>query len=205
MMRTVRNVIFIGIVISLAITACAAPTNITVWRDRSYQGPPRRIMVIGVTRKQANKILFEEDVVRQLKVRGTDAVVSYTVMPDNMQRDHAVIAAKMKEQDADAVLISMLVSRKTVLTTFHGSFRVLPSTYGNWRDYIAYGSQVVYTPSYTEEDEIARIETNLYDVGNDNLIWSVASEFEARGSEQDQIRSYIGIMVNAMGDQKLLR
>ena len=114
----------------------------------------------------------------------------------------------MKEQGADAVLISRLASKKTVHTQVPGSVtypQSYPSYYGNWRDYYGYGSQAIYTPGYTAEDEYALMETNLYDAGNAKLIWSAASETEILGSDQNQIKSYIGVMVNAMADQKLLR
>jgi hypothetical protein len=191
--------------IAMLVTACATTTLTSVWKDPSYHVQPRKIMVIGVAKKPVNKRIFEDEFVRQLKARGTDAVAGYTVMPDEKQVDHAVIAAKVKEQGADAVLISRLVSKKTVHTYVPGSVTYPPSYYGNWRDYYGYGSQAVYTPGYTAEDEYALMETNLYDAGNDKLIWSAASETEIRGSDQNQIKSYIGVMVNAMAGQKLLR
>lgn len=205
MMRTLRSSIGFGALIAMFITACAATKVTSAWKDPSYQGQPRKIMVIGVAKKPVNKRIFEDEFVRQLKARGTDAVASYTVMPDEMQGDHAVIAATMKEQGADAVLISRLVSKKTVHTYVSGSVYYPPSYYGNWRDYYGYGSQAVYGPGYRVEDEYALMEANLYDAGNDKLIWSAASETEIRGSDQNQIMSYIGVMVNAMVGQKLLR
>lgn len=205
MMRTLRSSISFGMLIAMLITACATTKLTLVWKDQSYQGQPRKIMVIGVTKKPLNKRIFEDEFVRQLKARGTDAVASYTVMPDEKQGDHAVIAAKMKEQGADAVLISRLASKKTMQTYVPGSVYYPPSYYGTWRDYYGYGYQAVYTPGYTAEDEYALMETNLYDAGNDKLIWSASSETEIRGSDQNQIKSYIGVMVNAMADQKLLR
>jgi hypothetical protein len=191
--------------IAMFIPACATTTLTSAWKDPSYQGQLSKIMVIGVAKKPLNKRIFEDEFVRQLKARGTNAVASYTVMPDDKQGDNAVIAAKMKEQGADAVLISRLASKKTVHTYVQGSAYYPPPYYGNWHDYYGYGSQAVYTPGYTAEDEYALMETNLYDAGNDKLIWSAASETEILGSDQNQIKSYIGVMVKAMADQKLLR
>lgn len=205
MMRTLRSSISFGMLIAMLVTACAATKLTLAWKDPSYQRQPRKIMVIGVAKKPLNKRIFEDEFVRQFKARGTNAVASYTVMPDVKQGDHAVIAAKMKEQGADAVLISRLASKKTVHTYVPGHVTYPPSYYGNWRDYYGYGTQAVYTPGYTFEDEYALMETNLYDAGNDKLIWSASSETEIRGSDQNQIISYIGVMVNAMADQKLLR
>jgi hypothetical protein len=180
--------------IAMLITACALTKLTSAWKDPSYQGQPRKIMVIGIAKKPLNKRILDDEFVRQLKARGTDAVASYTVMPDEKQADHAVIAAKMKEQGADGVLISRLANKKTVHTYVPGSVSYppsYPSYYGNWRDYYGYGSQAVYTPGYTAEDEYALMETNLYDAGNDKLIWSASSETEIRGSDQNQIISIL--------------
>jgi len=200
-----RILIGFGMLILMFITACATTTLTSAWKDPSYQGQPHKIMVIGVAKKPANKRIFEDEFVRQLKARGTNAFASYTVMADAKQGDHAVISAKMKEQGADAVLISRMASKKTVHTYVPGSVAYRPAYYNNWRDYYGYGYQAVYMPGYMAEDEYALMEINLYDARNDKLIWSALSETELEGSDQNQIISYIGVMVNSMADQKLLR
>ena len=126
-------------------------------------------------------------------------------MPDDKPGDNAVIAAKMQEQGADAVLISRLADKTTVHTYVPGTVTYAPAYYGNWRDYYRSGYQAVYTPGYVAEDEYAMMETNLYNAGDDKLIWSALSETEVQNSNQDQIRSYIGVMINAMVDKKLLK
>lgn len=93
----------------------------------------------------------------------------------------------------------------SVQTYVPGSVYYPPSNYGNCWDYYGYCSQAVYTPGYTAEDEYALMEINLYDTQDDKLIWSATSETELLGSNQEQIKSYISVMVNAMVEQKLLR
>lgn len=205
MMRLLRRSISSGVIMAMFITACATTQLTSSWKDPSYKGQPSKIMVIGVAKKPVIKRIFEDEFVKQLNVRGIDAIASYTVMPDKKQEDHAVIAAKLKELGADAVLISRLVSKKTVQRYVPSSVYYPPSYYGNCWDYYGYCSQSVYTPGYTAEDEYALMEINLYDARNDKLIWSATSETELLGSNQDQIKSYIGVMVSAMVEQKLLR
>ncbi len=199
------SMIGFGFLIAMFITGCATTRLTSAWKDPSYKGQPRKILVIGVAKKPANKRLFEDEFVRQLKANGTDAVASYTIMPDENQGDNALIAVKMQEQGADAVLISRLTSKKTVDTYIPGSTTYSPASYGNWRDYYGYGLRVTSTPGYVAEDEYALMETNLYDVGNNNLIWSALSETEIQNSDQDSIKSYIGVMVKAMAGKKLLK
>ena len=176
MIRTLRSSVIFLIFIAMLAAACAVTKLTAAWKDPSYQRQPRKIMVVGIARKPLNKRTFEDEFVQQLKARGTNAVASYTLMPDEKQGDHAVIAAKMKEQGADAVLITRLARKKTVHTFVPGRVTYPPSYYSNWRDYYGYGSQTVYTPGYTVDDEYAIMETNLYDAGNNKLIWSVSSE-----------------------------
>jgi hypothetical protein len=212
MMRIMRRAILFGISIALLVTGCATTksgsTKLTsVWVDPSYQGRPGKIMIIGIARKPINKSILEDEFVRQLSARKTSAVASYAVMTDDKQDEIAFIDAKMKEHGADAVLISRLASKKTVYTYVPGSVAYPPSNYGNWRDYYGYGlhsAQEVFTPGYTAEEEYALIETNLYDVRDNKLIWSASSETEVLGSDRNQIKSYIGVMVKEMADKKLI-
>ncbi len=204
MKKIMRNSLGLGFLVSLMITACATTILTSDWKDPAYQKQPEKIMVIGVAKKSINKRIFEDEFVRQLKIRGTDAIASYRVMSDKKQNDHTVIATKMKEHGADALLISRLVSKKTVHTYMPAKVYHPPEKYGSWRDYYGYGSDEVLIPGYMAEDEYALMESNLYNAGSDKIIWSATSETEMLGTDLEQIKSYIGIMVKALEDQKLL-
>jgi len=189
----------------MCITACATTKLTSDWKDPAYRQQPRKILVIGIIKKPVLKRIFEDEFVRQLDAHGINAIASYTVMPDKEQGDFEFIAAKTKQLGADSVLTTRLVSKKTVHFYVQGSVYYPPSNYRNWRDYYGYSTQAVYTPGYMAEEEYALVETNLYDAGNDKLIWSAASETDITGSSEDRIKSFIGVMVNAMIDQKLLK
>ena len=203
--RTYISSVGFGTLIALVIAGCATTRLTSSWKDPAYRGRVGKILVVGVAKIPANKRLFEDEFVRQFKARGTDAIASYTVMPDDKQGDNDVIAATMKEQGADAVLISSLVSKKTVHTYVPGSGTHLTAYNGTWREYYTSGYQAVYNSGYIAEDEYALMETNLYDAANEKLIWGATSETELQSSNQDAVRSFIDVMVNAIGKQKLLR
>ena len=204
-MRTYITVISFGALIAMFAAGCATTQLTSAWKDPAYQGRVGKIMVVGVAKSAANKRLFEDEFVRQFKAKGTDAVASYTVMPDDKQGDNDAIAATMKEQGADAVLISRLVSKKTVQTYVAGNATHLSTFSGNWRDYHRSGYEAMYGNGYIAEDEYALMETNIYDAGNEKLIWGATSETEMKSSNQDSIKSYINVIVNSMFEQKILR
>lgn len=186
------------------LTGCATTQLTSVWKDPAFQTQPNKIMVIGMAKNPLNRRLFEDEFVQQLKLHGTDAIASYTVVPDKQQEDQDLIAAKLKELDADSVLITRLISKKTVRVFMPGSAYYPPPYYGTWPDYYGYGYRYLYSPSYIAEDEYAVIETNLYQTGNDKLIWAASSETLMTDTNQKMIKSYIDIMVNSMAGNGLL-
>lgn len=205
MSRTLRNASAMLMLVALLVTACATTTQIkSLWKDPDYQSHPARIMVIGVAKDPLERRLFEDEFVLQLKARGTEAIASYTVLPDKQQDNQSAIAAKVKELSADSVLITRLVSKKTVHTYVPGSVYYPPPYYGTWPDYYGYGYRYIYSPGYIAEDEYAVMETNLYETGQDKLIWAASSETMMTHANHKQIKSYVAIMVDSMAGYGLL-
>ena len=195
---------FLALVATL-VTACATTQLNAVWKDQSYQGRPDKILVVGLAKNPVNRRIFEDEFVRQLKAHGTEAIASYTVLPDRQKDDHAIIAAKVAELGADTVLITRMVSKKTVQFYVPGTAYYPPPHYGRWPDYYGHGYEAMYTPGYMADEEFAVIETNLYEArNNDKLVWAASSETGMHGPDQSLIRSYISIMVKAMIGQGVL-
>lgn len=184
----------------MLVTACTTTQLTSVWKDPSYQARPAKIMVIGLAKKPEVRRLFEDEFVRQLKARGTEAIASYTVVADNQQGDRAAIEAKVKELGADSVLITRLVKKETVKVYVPGTAYSPPPYYGTWPAY--YGNPS--SGGYVAEDEYAIIETNLYQVSNEKLVWSASSETLMGDSNRSLITTYIEVLVKAMSYNKLL-
>ena len=204
MIRFPRSVFMLFALAAMLLSACATTQLTSVWKDPAYQARPARIMVIGVAKNPLNRRLFEDEFVAQLNARGTEAIASYTVLSDRQQNDQGAIAAKVAELGADTVLITRLVSKKTVQVYVPGTVYYPPPYYDTWPNYYGYGYHYMYTPGYIAEDEYAIIETSLYQARNDRLIWAASSETRMSGSNQNLIRSYIGIMVDTMAENGLL-
>jgi hypothetical protein len=203
------------LLVVFVLSACASTRITAVWKDPSYQQMPRKVLVIGVARKAANRRIFEDEFVARLKEHGTDAVASYSFIPDRKQENRQLIEAKVKELGTDAVLITRMVERKTLQRYVPGSITPrgagldpwwdhYPPYYGTWHDYYGFGSRMVYTPGYIEEEQYALMETNLYNARDSRLVWSASSETEIRGSDQKMISSFIQVMVRTMIEQNVL-
>jgi len=120
------------------------------------------------------------------------------LFPTNNRVTKRPCAKKVAELGADTVLITRLVSKKTVQVYVPGTAYYPPPYYGSWPAYYGYGYSYMYTPGYIAEDEYAVIETNLYEAKTDKLIWAASSETGISDTSQNLIQSYIGVMVNNM-------
>lgn len=189
---------------TLLLGSCSSTQLVSAWKDPTYQAHPSKVMVVGVSKQPMKRRIFEDEFVAQIKARGVDAVASYTVLSDKKQDDQEAISAKVKELGADSVLVTRLVSKKTIKVYVPGTPYFPPSYYGRWPDYYDYGYRMMYTPGYMAEEQYAVMESNLYDAAKDNLIWASTSETEISGSDENRIKEYIGIMVNNMAEHNVL-
>jgi hypothetical protein len=109
---------FITLFLVMACTSTSTKFT-TIWKDPAYHVKPEKILVISAFQNPW-RWTFEDHLVRVLKNRRIDAVMSITVMPDLSARaldDKEAIAAKAKEVGADTVLINGPVNRSPTGTT----------------------------------------------------------------------------------------
>ena len=189
------------VIIVTMLASCAPTTKVnSVWKDDHYQGPIRKITVIGASEKKAVRQLFEDEFVRELKVHGTDALASHTVLPLDQLADKEKAAAKIRSLGADTVLIARLVDKKTVQTSLPSQPYIIPYYYNYFSSY--YGQ--IITPVYIVQDDYAYVETNLYDLKTEKLIWSARSETWMVESDDTLIKAFIKVMVDRLSADKII-
>ena len=198
---------FSGLLLMIAVmlTACSTTKIKSVWKEPSYLGQTQRVMVIAVANEPINRRIFEDEFVLQLKARGTDAIASYTVLPDRSQNDQAAIAKLVEKMNADTVLISRLVSKRSVRVYYPATVTYRPRHYLQWPDFYRHGYDTIDTQGYMTQYEYALMETNLYDARNDNLIWATTTETGVNNFNQPLIKPYIGTIMNIMVEHGILR
>ena len=97
--------------------ACASTNSTSIWKDKTYQGHPEKILVINAFPNPGSRRLFEDELVRALKDRRVNAVVSYSVMPDPIVSDKDAITDEetfrkcLQDVGADTVLINRSVGK----------------------------------------------------------------------------------------------
>ncbi len=169
------------IAVSVLLTACAPATKFTsLWKDDAYQGHRSKIMVVIIGGTPAARRLMEDAFVKELKYHETDAIASYTELPDQSMIEMGAIDAKAREAGADTVLITKTVGRNTGQTS---------------------------TLAYTFDDTYILAETTVYDMKSGNKILIATSDtwINENVSQNSRINSFAKIIVKMLSDQKLIK
>jgi hypothetical protein len=202
-MRRNLGVAFFAVISFLIINSCATTRLTHVWEDSTYSGGPlRKVMVIGVFRQESERRYFEDELTRQLKARGTDALQGYKVLPEDEIPDGRLptrqeVVSKMKELGIDSALITRLVDVNDVeaYETFPPVMRV-EGFYG----YYALCCQYMVTLQYN-----VVLDSKIFETRNDKLIWSASSRTVIEGSLDNTLGSFIPAIISNLQEKKLIK
>jgi hypothetical protein len=149
--------------------------------------------------------LFEGRFVAELEGRGIKAVQSYKLVTLEQLPDREQVKAKIKSTGADTVLISRLVDSETIKSYVRGgvqTVQTVPTSYYGWGTYY----DIVFIDyGYTGSTQVAYIETNLYDIKTEKLIWSAYSKTERTEGEQQLINRFIDAMIKKLSSDKIIQ
>jgi hypothetical protein len=179
------------------ITSCATTDLTSVWKDDNYTGKVDKIFIIGAAQKPGIRKMFEREFVNQLKSQGIYAVASNEYIPEDKMLDKDAIVSKIRELDVNSVLITRLLERKHIV-------RQIPGYYSNWLRYYKESYESSCPRGYNCED-IAAIETNLYEVKTEKLIWSAISETDVKGGSYTLIKEFITSIIKGLSEGNVLQ
>lgn len=182
-MRALRiSLQFAALITLFLFMACASTSTKfhTTWKDETYHVQPGKILVISAFQNPGTRWTFEDELVRALKNRGLDAVMSSTVMSDMPAPalvDKDAIEAKAREVGADTVLINGPVGKTT------DAFMVANNVSG-----------VVVTNIHINT------QTEVFDMKSNRLIMSASAETWVKNGVPYTIlvQSYVKDLVNKL-------
>ena len=202
---TVRTV---ACAICLAVLASCTSTRLSeAWVDSSYTGGPlESVLVIGLSDNVRRRGLFEQELASRFNGRGVSAVASLGVAPNKDDLDKASIRKKVKELGIKSVIVTRLLGVDKEKYYVPGEPYTPP--HGYYRGFYGYYDRAygyAYTPGYWEEYEIVKLETNLYDVATEKLIWSAASETVDPQSVEKVVQSLSEQIIDDLTKRGLLK
>ncbi|MCD6586445.1 MAG: hypothetical protein J7K96_11840 [Desulfobacteraceae bacterium] len=170
--------------------------------NKKFIGKPvSDILVIGIEDKEKNRVSFENKFVAALKAVGVEALSSADVipMPPDLKLEKEDILNTVKKFQNDAVIITHVksIEDKEVRTR---DARSRTSFYSYYGFVYGYANQ----PGYSSTKKIVRLETNLYDVKTEQLIWSGVSKTWNKDSKNEIINDVIQVVIEDLQKNNII-
>lgn len=185
-----------------ATAACLAPTTLTaVWKAPEATGVKfKKVLVAAQTADQARRRAIESYLVKQI----ANATPSYEVLGEEV-RNTDQAKAKIAAAGFDGAVIVRFVGTKQETTYVPGTTYWGPAPYGSMYGYWGYGWGAVYDPGYMQTDTVITLETNVYSVTTEKLLWSSRSDTISPTNIDNLMQSVVNATVKEMKKQKVLQ
>jgi len=207
--RSISSKLLIVLIAVLAIAACnKSKTSIPLtWRNPGFEDVSfDKLLVIGVAHDEGRR-LFEDTFVEALEAKGAEAESSYTLLPQTEQLTKEQILAVVEGGQFDGIVTTRLLSIEkdqeyvppksyTVPKVHHG--------YGYYYDYYVTSYTTVHEPGYFKTDTRFRLETNIFSVATEGLVWSGQSETVNPDSVAEVIESMTAAVAEQLAKEKLI-
>jgi hypothetical protein len=194
-----RHALFTLLAVATSMLAACASTSLRdSWADPAFTaGPFRKVMVVGISANATSRRVFEDSFSAKLAAVGVEAIRSYELIPQTGMISKEEFDAAARRSGADGLLVVHVnrVETRTQVTT-----ATVPVTgrgfYGFYRGWAT-------VPDISQYD-LATVETNLFDVKSDRLVWSGITETMNPTSVAAETPGFADVIIKALTDRGLL-
>jgi len=166
---TARRATTLGVLVALAFTSCSSTKLVTKWQAPSVEPLAfTKILALALAPEESLRRVAEEDLCAQ--VTSVTCKPAYLVIPESEMGDVAKMKALVQRAGFDGAVVFRVVSAKENVT-------YVPPSYGStfW-GYYGYARPIVYSPGYYRTDQIVRVETSIYSLRQDQLLWVATTD-----------------------------
>jgi len=218
--------LFIVIITALVLTSCSTTyTKMTeTWKAPDFKPKNfKKLLVLGVSQNGVDRRMFEESMAKALSKVGLQSIASYTVLPYEGKLNELTVTEAIKKYKYDGVIVTKLIKVSTGIkhvaersyaqptgfyqagypagyfrTGYHGFYAP-----GYYNHYVA-SYTIVNESAYTIETKTAVIETNLYDIETEKLVWSGRSATINPLSAGTAIPSITSAIARKLKEEKII-
>ena len=166
-----RNLILSAVVMTILVS-CGPSTKIEKsWMEPGASVSPagsNKTLVVAMVKDETSRRVIEDQLSKRL---GNGAVSSYTIVSSEMLKGASEDALRQKvtEGNFTHILLMRLADIEKETSYVPGT---TTSFYGGYGRYYGYGAGMYSTPGYYTTDKNYFVETTVYTVNPDKLVWT---------------------------------
>ena len=193
----------------LLLVGCATSDRVvTVYESPDFDGGPfNKILIVGAHEDASLRRLFENSLTAVMNENGAIAVTSLSVMDAEEPIERGPVITAVRETGADAVLVARLLDAEST-TTVEAGRSVAQARRRNdlpLADFFRYDYVVYQDPMTITTVRTTVLSADLYNVADENRIWSAESTSFDKQSVYGVIGSATRGLTNRLRRDKLIR
>lgn len=189
----------------LLLAACGTTTFSSTWKAPGVApiNPiGKTIAAVFISPDESKRRAGEDALAADLTQRGATGVPAYTLIPNGQQGDPDAARAKLKAAGASGAVVMRVVGKDQEINYTPGM--ATPFRYGGFGPYWGYGWGAVYEPGYLTTDTIVSVETLVYRLADDKLLWASTSRTTNPGKLDDLVKEVADATGKEMVKQGLI-
>jgi hypothetical protein len=194
--------------LTLAAAGCATTSFTSTWKAPDA-GPVslggKKVAAMMVTPNDGTRRAAEDVLARELSARGAQGVPSYSLFDGRDFKDEDVVRRAMQQAGIDGVVVIRAVGSDKEVSYTPGTWTTRPVYRVFWGGYYRYGWSSVYEPGYLRTDTVVTVETLVYSMTDDKLIWAGASRTTNPSGLDALVKELAGKVAGQMRQEGVLR
>lgn len=187
--------------LSLGLAACGGATRFSsTWVDPAA-GPTdwdgQKVVAFVLSARDSIRLGAEETLARELTSRGAQGIAGHTIVPKDVTEDQDRVRELLSSAGVVGAVVMRVVSQTQQISSSPGVVSYTGSYYPSFYGYWNYGWSAMYQPGQIQSDTIVSIETLLYSVVDDKLLWAGLS----KTTNPENIPKFINQLVSAVGKE----
>jgi hypothetical protein len=192
---------------ALSVVVLSADARFTsAWRSSeagtvSFAG--KKIAALVISQDDSLRIPGEEALVRELTARGLQSVATYRIAPKEELQSADRAKGWFEKANVEGV-VALRPVRKDLRTTYNASMWTNPY-YSSFWGYYGYSWSNPYVIGSVDQDTIVVVETTIYSVPRNLLLWAAVSETKNPKTLQASVQDIVKESVKELHKQGLAR
>jgi hypothetical protein len=184
----------------------AAPKFLSAWRSPDAGGVSfagKKVAALVISKDESLRVAGEEALVRELTARGLQSVATYRIAPKEELQDADRAKGWFEKAAVEGVVAMRPVSNEK-RTTYNPGTWISPAYSTLW-GYYGYGWGSTYIPGSVDRDTVVTVETTIYSVPKNQLLWAAVSETKNPKDLQRFVEDLVKESVKELQKQGLAR
>jgi len=193
---------------ALLLVSCTNTKISQSWVEPGNKRVYKDLLIIGIGESEHNRRAYESYFVEELKARGIEAEASYTMIRQNEDIDRNTVVKAIEGKDIDGVIVTHMVAVDEE-TVYRPSMDYMPmyggGYYGGLYSYYPHVNTYVNQPGYYTTHDTYTLETNLYDVETEEMVWSARSRTFSPESVTEVVVDLTKLLINDLEEKNLIK